>query len=81
MKVPRPGTEPVLQLWPKPLLRQHWIPNPLCHKRTLGPFFLLLLFLFRAASAVYGSSQATGLIGAAAASLRHSHSDARSLTH
>ena len=37
--------------------------------------FLFLFVCFRAASAAYGSSQARGLIGAAAASLRHSHSN------
>ena len=37
--------------------------------------------LFRATPVVYGSSQARGWIGAAAASLHHSHSNARSLTH
>ena len=35
----------------------------------------LLFFLFRAASAVHGSSQARGRIGATAASLRQSHSN------
>ena len=45
-------------------------------------FFLSLSFFFlvfsRAASVAYGSSQARGLIGAAAASLCHSHSNAKS---
>ena len=36
---------------------------------------------FRAVPMAYGKSQARGPIGAAAASLDHSHSDARSLTH
>ena len=38
-------------------------------------------FLFRAAPAAYGSSGARGRIGAVAAGLHHSHSNARSLTH
>ena len=47
--------------------------------------FVLVLFggiscclLFRATTMAYGSSQARGRIGAAAASLRHNHSNARS---
>ena len=43
-----------------------------------GHFFC---FLFRAVRAAYGSSQARGQIGAAAASLHHSHSNARSEPH
>ena len=50
--------------------------------------FLLLFFggggLFgysKAAPAAYGGSQASGLIGAVAAGLCHSHSNAGSLTH
>jgi len=38
-------------------------------------------FLFRAAPAACGSSQARGQIGAAAAGLYHSHSNARSELH
>ena len=46
-------------------------------------FFVFCLFLFvfvfsRAARAVYGGSQARGLIGAVAADLHHSHSNAGS---
>ena len=46
-------------------------------------FFLFIYFFgsfvfFRAAPAAYGGSQARGRIGAVAASLRHSHSNARS---
>ena len=45
-------------------------------------FFFFCLFAFsRAAHAAYGGSQARGLIGTIAASLHHSHSNARSLTH
>ena len=40
-------------------------------------FFFFWLF-FRATLAAYGGSQARGLIGATAASLCHSHSNARS---
>ena len=41
---------------------------------VLGGFFCLFFGLFRAALVAYGSSQARGPIGAAAASLCHSHS-------
>ena len=40
--------------------------------------FVLSFCLFRATPAVYGGSQARGLIEAVAASLHHSHSNARS---
>ena len=52
-----------------------------------GHFYFILLFYFlfiyffafsRAASVAHGGSQARGLIGAVATSLRHSHSSARS---
>ena len=50
---------------------------PKCKGRdTLSTFFYFLLF--RAAPAAYGSSKARGPIGAAAAGLRHSHSNAQS---
>ena len=42
------------------------------------PFFLVFLFFSRALPAAYGGSQARGLMGAVAASLHHSHSNARS---
>ena len=38
-------------------------------------------FLIKVAPEAYGSSQAKGRIGAAAAGLHHSHSNAVSLTH
>ena len=42
-------------------------------------FFCFLFFVFsRAAPVAYGGSQARGLIGAVAAELHHSHSNARS---
>ena len=41
-------------------------------------FHFILFCLFRTASTAFGSSQARGPIGAAAASLCHSHSNARS---
>ena len=47
---------------------------------SFGLFFVCL-FLFRAAHVAYGSSQSRGGIGDATAGLRHSHSNARSLTH
>ena len=43
--------------------------------------FLFIFLLFRAVPVTYGSSQARGQIRAAAASLHHSHSNARSLTY
>ena len=43
--------------------------------------FLFLFLLFRAAPSAYGGSQARGQIGAAAASLHHSHSHAGSEPH
>ena len=52
------------------------------HSSIDGQFFLFLVFfgLFRPAPVAHGGSQTRGLIGAASASLRHSHSNARSLT-
>ena len=44
--------------------------------------FLRVSFcLFRATTAAYGGSQARGLMGAVAAGLHHSHSNARSEPH
>ena len=43
--------------------------------------FFFFFLLSRAAPAVYGGSQARDPIGAVATSLRHSHSNARFLTH
>ena len=50
---------------------------------NVGVFFFLSFFflLFRAEPVAYGGSQARGLIGATAASLCHSHSNARSEPH
>ena len=55
------------------------LPLPL----TLHLVFILFYFIlfFRVASEAHGSSQAKGQIGAAAAGLHHSHSNARSVTH
>ena len=44
-------------------------------------FFAFFFFFFRAAPVAYGGSQPRGQIEAAAASLYHSHSNTRSLTH
>ena len=47
--------------------------------RLLALFFLVFFFLhFKASPAAYGNSQARGPIGAVAAGLYHSHSNARS---
>ena len=43
--------------------------------------YLFIFFLSRAAPVAYGNSQARGQIGAVAASLHHSYSIGRSLTH
>ena len=43
-----------------------------------GQFFCLFVLFFRATPAAYGSAQARGRIGAAAASVHHSHSNDRS---
>ena len=43
--------------------------------------FFFFFLLFRAAPEAYGSSQARGRIGAAAAGLHHSHSNTRSEPH
>ena len=51
------------------------------HNITQILFFSFFFLLFRAAPVAPGSSQARGLIGAAAAGLHHSHSNAGSLTH
>ena len=45
------------------------------------PCYLFSALLFRTAPEAYGSSQARGLIGAATASLHHSHSNAGSEPH
>ena len=57
-------------------------PNPT--KFSFNLFYLIFLFsflLFRAIHVGYGSPQASGQIGAAAASLHHSHSNLRSEPH
>ena len=56
-----------------PLFENHWF-------KEIASFFLFLLF-FRAAPVAHGGSQARGLIGAVAAGLHHSPSNAGSLTH
>ena len=72
-----------------------WPRNSICHgvakKRKKGEgeiiilkqalFIYLSIQLFRAAPVAHGSSQARGQIRAAAASLYHSHSNARSELH
>ena len=51
------------------------------NKMSLIFFFFCLFTFFRAAPAAYGDSQARGLIGAVAAGLRQSHSNAGSELH
>ena len=56
--------------------------NPiLSHSRNSRPANSFFFFLPRAALVAYGGSRARGLIGAAAAGLNHSHSNARSESH
>ena len=71
---------PLLRLW----CRLHlwlrfnpWPRNSVCCTRSRNFFF----FFFRAALAAYGSFQSRDPIEAAAASLHHSHSNARSELH
>ena len=62
----------------------HSFPKLSTNAKTRNFFLFLFLFfcfvscLHRAAAAAYGGSQAKGLIGAVAAGLCHSHSNARS---
>ena len=46
--------------------------------RVLNFFFFFVFFPFKDSSVAYGGSQAKGLIGAVAAGLSQSHSNARS---
>ena len=39
VEVPGPGMEPTVRQQPKPLQWQHWILNPLRHKRILKVFY------------------------------------------
>ena len=52
-------------------LAEHILLNEIIH----GEVFVFVFCLFRATTAVHGGSQARGRIGAAAAGLRHSHSN------
>ena len=69
----------LLTLW-KPLEEKHisHFSLELSFKKI---FFLFLFLLFRAVPVAYGSSQARGRFGAAAASLHHSHNNVRSEPH
>ena len=51
------------------------LPPSIHGTRFVLVFAVVVVLLFRAASAAYGRSQAKGHIGAAAASLHHSHSN------
>ena len=53
-----------------------WLYSVLSEYQYFFLFFFFFFGLFRAASMAYGSSQARGGIGATAANLRHSHSNA-----
>ena len=59
-------------------LSQGFSPQPHHHLNFSSPVFILyfvLCYFFRATGAAYGSSQARSQIEAAAAGLRHSHSN------
>ena len=85
----RCGSDPAL-LWPwrrqvaeAPILPLAWEPPYATgaaqgEKKSHFQLNLLFILLFRAAPATYGSSQARGLIGAAAAGLCQSHRNAGS---
>ena len=60
--------------FPLSYLQVYWFFLPV----QISLWVSLMNFFFRAAPSAYGSSQARGWIGAAAASLHHSHSNARS---
>ena len=58
--------------------------NIFCHLPIpwlIPTLFFFFFLLFRAPPTAHGGSQAAGGIGAVAASLHHSHSNSRSLTH
>ena len=80
-EVPGPGIEPIPQQWPKPLSDNGGSLACCATRELLDSIFILFYFifcLFRAVPAACGGSQARGLIGAVAASLHHSYSNARS---
>ena len=62
---------------------EEWCSTLMGHSNAilLQIFFFIFFFLFMATSAAYGGSQARGPVGATAASLYHSHSNARSKPH
>ena len=60
---------------PKPEMKEHTATSHQLRGVFLFFCFVLFCFVFRAASVVYGCSQARGEIGATAASLYHSHSN------
>ena len=59
---------------PEGRLRQEYVGSRI-------PASILFFFFFRSTLAAYGTFQTRGRIGAAAASLRHSHSNSRSEPH
>ena len=60
------------------MLQFHSFTCPFFPAPLIEETILFLFYFFRAPPAAYGSSQAMGLIGAAAASLHHSQSHPRS---
>ena len=55
--------------------------NWISEKRRIYLLFIYLFCLFSTAPTAYGDSQARGQTGTTAASLHHSHSNARTITH
>ena len=62
------------------VILSHYVVCPLANTDRISPR-CQVLFFFRATLAAYGGSQSSGLIGAVAAGLRQSHSNARSELH
>ena len=65
---------------PLPFWEHEDFPDSVNHMLPLLCIFLFSFFLFRAAPTAYGSFQARGQTGAAAASLHHSHSNGNTNT-
>ena len=79
-RFPAPSTHrviPIWWVWAKTPELAFLISSILSPGNSFFSFFFFF-FLFRAAPTAYGGSQARGPIGAIAASLCHSHSNARS---
>ena len=72
------------EVYPRPLATRDGIPEnePQLNSKPYQNCILFLFFsVFKASTKAYGSSQAKGRMGAAAAGLHHSHISARSEPH